>query len=338
MLRSLAVSTALALSLVVPASAQEVVVGIFGGSFAENSRACHSAAFEKAANARVRHVLGSSVDNVAKLRATKGSPDLDVAFIDLAIAVQARNEGLLDRIDPANVRNIADLYASAVDGDRRFVGMMYGATAIAYNPKLVKTPPTSWLDLWDPQYKGKLALGDISGTSGLHFLIATARAKGGSLENIDPGFKAIADLKASTVMWYSQADQVVPLFERGDIAIAVWYPDRVGAAAAKGVPVASACPKEGAIGILPTVAIPIGAKNKALAERYIDVMLSPEALLCFAQKQFAGPVNRKVQLDAELARHLPYGDSVEKMYFPDPDVTAKLRPGWVERWQREIAR
>jgi putative spermidine/putrescine transport system substrate-binding protein len=334
----LATASALALTLALPAAAQEVVVGIFGGSFAENSRACHAAAFEKANNARVRHVLGSSVDNVAKLRATKGNPDLDVAFIDLAIAVQAKNEGLLDQLNPANVRNMADLYASAVDGDRRFVGMMYGATAIAYNPKLVKTPPTSWLDLWDPQYKGKLALGDISGTSGLHFLIATARARGGSLENADPGFKAIADLKASTVMWYSQADQVVPLFERGEIAVAVWYPDRVGAAAAKGVPVASAFPKEGAIGILPTVAVPVGAKNKALAEKYIDALLSPEGQLCFAQKQYAGPVNKKVQLDAELAKHLPYGDSVEKMYFPDPDATAKLRPGWVERWQREIAR
>ena len=68
MLRRLAGSSALALSFALPAMAQEVVVGIFGGSFAENSRACHAAAFEKANNARVRHVLGSSVDNVAKLR------------------------------------------------------------------------------------------------------------------------------------------------------------------------------------------------------------------------------------------------------------------------------
>lgn len=329
---------AVAAAFSLPAAAQEVVVGIFGGTFADNSRACHAAPFEKASGARVRHVLGSSVDNVAKLRATKGSPDLDVAFIDLAIAVQAKNEGLLDRIDPANVKNMADLYASAVDADRRYLGMMYGATSLAYNPKLVKTPPTSWRDLWDPQYKGKIALGDISGTSGLHFLMAMAISNGGSLENMDPGFKAIADLKPSALMLYSQADQVVPLFERGEIAIAVWYPDRVGAAATKGVPVASAFPKEGAIGILPTVAIPVGAKNKALAERYIDVMLSPEAQECFAQKQYAGPVNRKVKLDAELAKHLPYGESVEKMIFPDPELTAKLRPGWVERWQREIAR
>lgn len=329
---------AIAAAVSLPAAAQEVVVGIFGGTFAENSRACHAAPFEKASGARVRHVLGSSVDNVAKLRATKGSPDLDVAFIDLAIAVQAKAEGLLDQISAANVKNLADLYPSAMDGDRRFVGMMYGATALAYNPKLVKTPPTSWRDLWDPAYKGKIALGDISGTTGLHFLIAMSLANGGSLQNMDPGFKAMAELKPNAVMLYSQADQVVPLFERGEIAIAVWYPDRVGAAAQKGVPVATAFPKEGAIGILPTVGIPVGAKNKALAERYIDVMLSPEAQVCFAQRQYAGPVNKKVELDAELAKHLPYRDAIDKMIFPDPIETAKLRPAWVERWQREIAR
>jgi spermidine/putrescine-binding protein len=320
------------------AVAQELILGIFGGTFADNTRACHVAPFEKATGAKVRFVLGSSVDNVARIRATKGKPEFDLAYMDLAISVAARNEGLLDKIDAAKLTHYGDVYASAKDKDDRFIGMMYGASAIAYNPKLVKTPPTSWQDLWKPEYKGKLAIGDISGTTGLHFLIAAARLNGGSLENIDPGFKAIAQLKPNVVMMYSQADQVVPLFERGEIAIAVWYPDRVGAAAAKGVPVAAVFPKEGAIGILPTVAIPNGAKNKALAERFIDVLLSPDAQRCFAEKQYAGPVNRKVQLDPKLAAVLPYGDSVEKMYFPDPDYTAKMRPQWVERWGREIAR
>ena len=329
-----------AVALAVPhgAMAQELIVGIFGGSFADNSKLCHVEPFEKATGARVRHVLGSSVDNVAKMRATKGSPDLDIAYIDLAIALQAKNEGLLAKLDAANIKNLPDLYPSAIDGDGRFIGMMYSATAIAYDPKVVKTPPTSWKDLWDPQFKGKLAIGDISGTSGLHFLIAVARMNGGTLENADPGFKAIAELKPNVVMMYSQADQIVPLFERGEISVAVWYPDRVGAAAAKGLSIASAFPKEGAIGILPTVGVPEGAKNKALAERYIDVLLSPEAQLCFAQKQYAGPVNRKVTLDASLAGALPYREGIEKMYFPDPAATAKLRPGWVERWGREIAR
>ncbi len=320
------------------AAAQELVLGIFGGTFADNTRACAVAPFEKATGAKVRFVLGSSVQNLAKLRATKGSPEIDVAYMDLAIATQGKGEGLLSALDTAAMANYGAIYDNAKDKDGRFVGMMYGASAIAYNPKLVKTPPTSWHDLWKPEFKGKLAIGDISGTTGIHFVIAASMINGGSQENTDPGFEAIKKLKPSVVMMYSQADQVVPLFEREEIAIAVWYPDRVGAAAAKGLSVATAFPKEGAIGILPTVSVPEGAKNKALAQKYIDQVLSAETQKCFAEKQYGGPVNKTVTLDDKLAAQLPYGAAVDRMHFPDPETTAKLLPSWSERWGREIAR
>lgn len=339
--RSLFLACCFGLSVTPQASAQapqELVLGIFGGSFADNTKLCHIAPFEKATGAKVKLVLGSSTQNLAKLRATKGSPDIDVAYLDLSIAVQGREEGLLSKLDASRMPHYADLYASAYDKDSRFVGFMYGASAIAYNPKLVKTPPTSWQDLWNPAYKGKVAVGDISGTTGQHFLIAAARLNGGSVENIEPGFKALAALKPNVNVFYTQADQIVQLFERGDIEIAVWYPDRVGTAAAKGISVATAYPKEGAIGILPTVSIPEGSKHRDLGLKFIDVMLSPEAQTCFAQKQFAGPVNKKVKLEGELAANVPYGAGVERLYFPDPAVVAKLLPGWSERWSREVAR
>jgi spermidine/putrescine-binding protein len=319
-------------------SAQELVVAIFGGSFADNTKACAVAPFEKASGAKVTFVLGSSVQNAAKLRATKGKPDFDIAYMDLQIVKQAKAEGLLDTLDKSKLANLPDIYASAVDPDLRFVGFMYSGTAIAYNPKAVKTPPTSWGDLWDPVYRGKIAPADISGTSGIHFLIATARFKGGSIENLDPGFAAIKELKPHSVTLYTQADQIVSLIERGDIVIAPWYIDRVGAAALKGVPVALAFPKEGAVGILPTVSIPQGAKSKALAERYVDTLLSPDSQKCFAEKQYAGPTNRKVELAPDLAKLVPYKDAVEKMYFPDTDYISKNLPSWNERWGREIAR
>ena len=139
-------------------------------------------------------------------------------------------------------------------------------------------------------------------------------------------------------MMYTQPDQIIPLFERGDIAVAVWYTDRTGAAAAKGVPVAAAYPKEGAIGIVPTVSVPKASQKRELAQKYIAALLSPEGQLCFAQTQFAGPTNKKVQLPADLGKLVPFGDIVQRMYFPDTDFVAKKFPEWSERWGREIAR
>src|SRR4029077_14180879 len=178
----------------------------------------------------------------------------------------------------------------------------------------------------------------ISGTSGQQFLMAAARLNGGSVENIDPGFEAIKKLRPNVQMMYTQPDQLIPLFERGDIAFAVWYTDRTGAAAAKGVPVAAAYPKEGAIGIVPTVSVPKGSPRKELAQKRVATRLSPGGQLCFAQSQFAGPTNKTVVLPPDLAKLVPYGELVQRMYFPDTDLVGRNFPEWSERWGREIAR
>ncbi len=319
-------------------AAEELVVATFGGTFVDNSKKCHAAAFEKATGATVKYVLGSSVQTAAKMRAAGARSEFDVAYMDSQIVKQAKAEGLLQPLEPAKIPQWGDLYDVSKDKDGYWVSMMFAGTIITYNTNLVKTPPTSWADLWNPEWKGKLAIPDISGTSGQQFLMAAARLSGGSIENIDPGFEAIKKLKPNVQMMYTQPDQIIPLFERGDIALAVWYTDRTGAAAAKGVPVAAAYPKEGAIGIVPTVSVPKASQKRELAQKYIATLLSPEGQLCFAQTQFAGPTNKKVQLPADLAKLVPYGEIVQRMYFPDTDFVAKKFPEWSERWGREIAR
>jgi spermidine/putrescine-binding protein len=286
----------------------------------------------------VKYVLGSSVQTAAKLRAAGSRAEFDVAYMDSQIVKQIKAEGLLQALEPRKIEQWNDLYDVSRDRDGSWVSLMFAGTIITYNTNLVKTPPASWADLWKPEFNGKLSIPDISGTSGQQFLMAAARLYGGSLENIDPGFEAIKKLMPNVQMMYTQPDQIIPLFERGDIAVAVWYTDRTGAAAAKGVPVAAAYPKEGAIGIVPTVSVPKASQKRELAQKYIATLLSPEGQLCFAQTQFAGPTNKKVQLPADLAKLVPYGDIIQRMYFPDTDIVAKKFPDWSERWGREITR
>jgi len=318
------------------ASAAELVIATFGGSFAKDTKACHIAAFTKETGAKVILTLGGSVKHAATIRATKGSPEIDVAYMDISIAKQVKAEGLLERIDFSQLKNYADVAKQAFDTDGTYVNFMTAATVIAYNPKVITTPPTSWNDIFDPKYSGKMALGDITGTSGLHFLLALNKLNGGDLNNLDSGFKALSENKDKVLMYYTQADQIVSLFERGEVIIAPWYPDRIGSAADKGVPVAVAYPKEGAVGIQPTLSIPKGSANKKLAMKFIDVVLSQEGQACFAEKKYAGPVNTKVSLSDKVAKIVPFGESYENLWYPDTDVVAKERPKWTKRWQRAI--
>lgn len=318
------------------AGAEELVIGTFGGSFAKETENCHVSIFKKMTGADAILTFGSSVQHAAKIRATKGSPELDVAYMDISIAKQVKAEGLLETLEFASLASYGDVAKQAFDTDGTFVNFMTAATVIAYNPEVIKTPPDSWSDLFDPQYAGKMALGDITGTSGLHFLLAANRMNGGDLSNLDAGFKSVSEIRDNAVMFYTQADQIVALFERGEVVIAPWYPDRIGSAADKGVSVAVAYPKEGAVGIQPTISVPKGAKNKVLAMQYIEAVLSQEGQACFAENKYAGPVNTKVSLSDKVAKIVPFGESYEKLWYPDTDVVAKERPSWTKRWQREI--
>ncbi len=316
----------------------ELVIGTFGGSFAEDTKKCHVDVFERLTGAKGILTLGSSVDMAAKIRATANNPEIDVAYMDISIAKQIKAEGLLETLDFASLKSYPNVASQAFDVDNQFVTFMTAATVIAYNPKVITTPPDSWQDLFDPKYAGKISIGDITGTSGMHFLIAVNRMKGGSLDNQDAGLAAIKELMPNVVMLYTQADQIVQLFERGEIVMAPWYPDRIGSAADKGVPVAVAYPKEGAVGIQPTASVPKGSKNKDLAMKFLDVLLSAEGQKCFAENKYAGPVNTKVDLSDKVKSIVPFGESYDNLWYPDTDLVAKLRPGWTERWQREVAR
>lgn len=321
-----------------PARAEELVIASYGGSFGEAVKACHIPAFEKATGATVLVKLNNSSQTAAALRATKGNPDLDVAFMDDAFSAQTNNEGLNEKLDRAKLTHAKDIIPTAWGKNDGYVVTMVSATAIIYDPKAVKTPPTSWLDLFDPQYAGKYVIGDISGTSGWQFLLALNKIKGGTLENVDPGIEAIKPLAKGSTVLYTQADQVVSLFERGEIVIAAWYPNNAAAAAAKGLSLAVSYPKEGAVGILPTMVIPKGSKKVELAHKFIDQVLSAEGQTCFSERAIIGAVNTKVTLSEKVAQIVPYGETLKNTWFVDPDVVAKSIPTWSRRWQREVAR
>lgn len=319
-----------------PVRAAELVIATPGGSFLDQIQACKVEPFKKANGVNALVVANSSVQTAAKLRATKGAPEFDVVYVDSEVAVPLAKEGLLKKLDFSALTSKASIGPQFFDKNGYFVTMMTAATTIAYNPKLTDKP-TSWADVLDPKFKGKVALPDITGTAGLHFLLAINKMKGGTLDNLDPGFEAIKAIKGNVVMFYTQADQLVPLFQRGDIVIAPWYPDRVGSAADAGVSVAVAYPKEGAVGIRPTIAIPAGAANADLAMKYMDMDLSEAAQKCFADTKYAGPVNKNVVLSEKAAKILPSAEDVERLWYIDLEVIAAKRAEWTARWQREIA-
>lgn len=126
------------------AAADELVLGSFGGSFADNVTACYIEPFKAATGADVILKLGSSSQHAAAVRATAGQSDMDVVFADDAFAVQMANEGLLVQLDRSKLSHAPEIIDGAWGVNDAYVAAMLGATTIIYNKDTVTTPPTSW--------------------------------------------------------------------------------------------------------------------------------------------------------------------------------------------------
>jgi putative spermidine/putrescine transport system substrate-binding protein len=313
-------------------------VNAFGGVWQEALEAAVIAPFESESGTSVSVTTAISSEALAQLRAD--SDVFDVAYMDLAVVEQAKEAGLLQPLDLDAIPNSENLYPIAVDENGYWVAELTSMTGIAYNTEAISTPPTSWADLWNDEYAGRVAISNVSGTVGYQFLVQAARLNGGSEENIDPGFEAIEALKPNIVSIYNTPDEMSRLLTSGEAWLGPWYADRTGALKASGAPVEFVEPEEGAIAILSAMVIPKDSPNVEGALDYIDFQLAADINSSFVQATGTGPTNSLVELPQEYLdeNFVPYGtDQVASLQTVDPAAVAANLSAWIERWNAEIA-
>ncbi|HET6521538.1 MAG TPA: ABC transporter substrate-binding protein [Geminicoccaceae bacterium] len=338
--KTVALASALcALAAAGTASAQtELTVIVYGGSFEEGWRKAVIEPFEAAnPDIKVKIATGLTLQNVALMRAQKDDVQVDVMMMDEIGAAQANAEGLYHPLDAETIPNIEKLYPQfRIEGDP-YTKFMYVSQALVYNTDQIKEEPTSWRALWDPAYAGRVAVPDITTSHGAFFLLTAADMNGGGLENVDPGFELIKELKPSIVTFYTQHAQLAQLFTQGDVWITSWTTDRSQAMIDNGAPVAWTIPEESAYIIDSTIGIAKGTKNLEAAQKYIDFVLSNGAQAANAEHTYLAPVNSEVELPPEVAAKLPVGEGVlDRLKTADWDYVTTVRPEWTRRWTREI--
>ena len=315
----------------------ELTVVVYGGSFEQGWKKAVIEPFEKAnPDIKVKIATGLTQQTIAMMRAQKNDVKIDVIMMDEVGAAQANAEGLYEPLVSAKVPNIEKLYPQfRVKGDA-YTKFMYVAQALVWNKDVIKTKPDSWMAMWDPAYKGKIAIPDIQTSHGSFFLLTASDMTGGNVKNTDPGFELIKKLKPSILTFYTQHAQVAQLFTQGEIVMTSWTSDRAQAAIDGGAPLAWTVPKEGAYIIDSTIGIAKGSKNTEAALKYVNFVLSDAAQASNAQHTYLAPVNREVKLAPAVAAKLPVED-LPRLKPADWDFVSTVRPQWTQRWAREIA-
>jgi putative spermidine/putrescine transport system substrate-binding protein len=325
------------------AQTKTLYIGMNGGTMEKAYTEHVFPAFEKANNAKVVVVPGTSSDILAKAQANKDKPQMHVMFLDDGVMYRAIGLGLCEKQKPSPVLN--DLYPSAhLKGDMA-TGVSLGMTGLAYNKKLFSekgwAAPTSWMDLADPKFKGKVVFQSLSSsTFGLHGFLMFNRIQGGNDKNVEPGFKAWNTTIGPNVIEYIPSSaKISEMVQTGDAALFPLTPTMVATMKGKGIPVEYAQPKEGSVVLMTAQCVIAHNSEPELAQKLAAYLLSPEAQAKVLEQASYIPTNAKAQASGEAAQMLKtIGDYMKTAVTVDWDSINENRPRWNERWNKSIER
>jgi putative spermidine/putrescine transport system substrate-binding protein len=261
--------------------------------------------FEKATGAKVVVEEGNTSASIAKARAQKADPQLDVIFLDDIGVLTLAREGVLDPLDLAKIPNAKDVHSNYVIADKHGIGFFNYITTILYNEKLAK-PPTSWEDLWSASLKGKVLVPKTEDTQALLLTVMAARLNGGSLEDIAKAWPKLAALKPNIHSYTENRALSAEALQSGEALYAVDIPYYYKPYIDRGFPIAMTTDlKEGYFSITGSAALIKGGKgDRAVANALINQALSPEAQAGMAKELWYGPTNPKTKVDPAIAKYL----------------------------------
>ncbi|RNB53073.1 spermidine/putrescine ABC transporter substrate-binding protein [Brevibacillus gelatini] len=235
--------------------------------------------FEQKYNVKVNYdIYGSNEEMLAKIQAGASGYDL-IQPSDYMVATMIQL-GLLEELNKENIPNMKNIVSTfktpPFDKENKYsLVYTWGITGIAYNKKYVKEAPTSWSDLWNEEYKGRvILLNDPREVMGMALI---KNGYSNSTTNKEELEKSFADLKKMLpgVMAFDTDNIKQKMIAEEAWIGTVWSGD---AAIINGQnpDVEYVIPKEGATIWADTLAIPKGAKHKDLAEKFINYLMDPE--------------------------------------------------------------
>lgn len=318
-----------------------LTVSSWGDTTLDNIKEHLSPEFERQTGAKLAFDIGGQGVRYNKLLAQKGRPSIDVFFGTDEAIVGGFRSGILIPASRKSLPNAVDIYDWAFTvkgiGDADTVpGIPYSlfAYVLAYNPNIVKDKPTSWADLWRPDFANKLAFCSPVHSMMPALVVLASELAGGNASSVDPGFKKLAQLRPSrlTVFWTDWA----PLLKVDEVIVATETDHYIESMKDQGYPIDYVLPTEKAIGSVDYASIVAGTPIKEVAEVFLNLMAEAKLQEILAERTYQGPINKKVRLSAAVAARTPYGAKLEKLRFFDPVMFFENRPIWTERLNTEI--
>lgn len=320
---------------------REVVVMSWGGDYERKMADLIGPAFEKATGYKVAYVTGSSsAEMVARVKAQASRPQIDVVICDEGPQILGRD--LWQPIEERYLTNMGQMYDLARVPENRRVRPFAGAVTLLYNTKVFQErgwpSPTSWLDLWDPKYRGHVIT--LEGTSPYMYglTVIAAELEGGSERNLEPGWRKMKALAPSIPVFATAASKFGDLFRQGTGWIGLHSEGSALRHRKAGLPIGTAYPKEGPLFVPASAAVVKGGPNPDGAKKFVNHLLTADVQRIWAENFGWAPLNRGVELPPDLAAQITYGaERVARLKQVDWERYNEVLAEFLDRWNREIA-
>ena len=250
--------------------------------------------------------FASNEDMYAKIKS--GAVSYDVVIPSDYMIEQLIAEDMLAKLDFANIPNfqyIVDEYkVGGYDPTGEYtVPYTYGMVGIIYNTQIVHGKPASWASLWETSYSGQILTfnnpRDAFGTAMYKMGIDVNTTNSADWQKALDSLKAQKPLVQGYVM-----DEIFNKMKNGSAAIAPYYAGDFFTMYADNSDLAFYYPSEGTNVFVDAMCVLKSSQNKALAEAYINFMLSEEPAVANAEYICYASPNSLVRNNEEYKAYL----------------------------------
>ena len=249
--------------------------------------------FEAQTGIKVNLTTFNSAEKLSE-KLTKGTFDVVTVSSDMAQALVER-----DLVQPIDLKHIthydslSDILRAMQDvvknGSTYGVPFTWGPDYLIYNADFVKNEPTSWNEMFDPKYRGKVSIwDDASSISWASVLNGNAKGNKAQIYNmndqqVEAAKKTLMALKPSIYKYWTSLTDLTTLMRSKEVVMAQGPQFTVAALRREGLNIKSVIPSEGATGWIDRLMIPKNAANKDLAEKWIDYITKAENMAVVSQ-------------------------------------------------------
>lgn len=228
--------------------------------------------FEKKTGVKVESFQSTNGKILSRLEAEKDNPAADVVVLaSLSSAQGLMKQGLT--LPYKEAKNGDKLFTQWSEKDGNYFSYSLSALGIAYNTKLVKSPPTSLIDLTKEEWKDKVNIPDPSQSgSAADFITGYISSNGEAGWNLFNGYKNNGVLMAG-----ANQEALDPVLTGAKSIVVSGVDYMTYSAKAKGEAIDLVYPKEGTVISARPALILKSSKNVENAKAFIDYLLSDEA-------------------------------------------------------------